>query len=232
MQENKIENGWIIKIFITNTGKKEANEVYKRIENLANKLTSIGPTIKISKLQEFELEEIAIVDIETTGLNISDAIVEIGICKLNLKTGDITPLLKEICQEHDKKIDPNAWVFNHSDLKYYDVKKAPDLTTFSEEIQRIFNKYPMTAYNQNFDFKFLKNRGFTIEKEFWDPMFKAQYILKIPRYNGEYKWPSFQEAWNYFFPNHKYSESHRAYDDALHEAQLVYEIYKREKKVK
>ena len=114
------------------------------------------------KIENGWIIKIAIVDIETTGLNISDAIVEIGICKLNLKTGDITPLLMKICQEHDKKIDPNAWVFNHSDLKYYDVKKAPDLTTFSEEIQRIFNKYPMTAYNQNFDFKFLKNRGFTI----------------------------------------------------------------------
>jgi len=48
----KKARGWTIKIFITNTGKKEANEVYRRIEDLADKLTSIGPTIKISKLQE------------------------------------------------------------------------------------------------------------------------------------------------------------------------------------
>jgi len=44
----KKARGWIIRILITNTGKKEANEVYRRIENLTDKLTSIGPTIKIS----------------------------------------------------------------------------------------------------------------------------------------------------------------------------------------
>ena len=177
--------------------------------------------------KEKEIEEIAIIDLETTGTDpYSDAIVEIGICKLNLKTGEIVPLFDKICQEKNNEIKGNAWIFKNSDLEYDDVKKAPDLTTFRNEIQHILNEYAVTSYNQKFDFNFLKNKGFTIEKKFWDPMFKAQYILKILRYNGEYKWPSFQEAWNYFFPNHKYTEIHRAFDDAFHEAQLIYEIYK------
>jgi len=177
--------------------------------------------------KEKEPEEIAIIDLETTGKDTySDAIVEIGICKLNLKTGAIESIFDKICQEKNKEIKYNAWIFKNSDLEYYDVKEAADLTTFRKEIQHILNKYPITSYNQNFDFNFLKNRGFKIKKKFWDPMFKAQYILKIERYNGYYKWPSFQEAWDHFFPNHKYTESHRAFDDAFHEAQLIYEIYK------
>ena len=117
-------------------------------------------------------------------------------------------------------------------MEYYDVREAPDLITFRKEIQHILNEYAVTSYNQNFDFNFLKNRGFKIQKKFWDPMFKAQYILKIPRYNGDYKWPSFQEAWDHFFPNQEFKIKHRAYDDAFHEAQLIYEIYKIEKEAK
>ena len=200
-------------------------------------LNSIFPMIRFSWSdsnyikKEKELEEIAIIDLETTGQDTySDAIVEIGICKLNLKTGLITPLFDKICQENNKEIKYDAWIFKNSDLEYYDVKEAPDLITFRKEIQCILNKYPITSYNQNFDFNFLKNRGFKIKREFWDPMFKAQYILKITRYNGDYKWPSSQEAWNHFFPNHEFKIKHRAFDDAFHEAKIIYEIYKQEVK--
>jgi hypothetical protein len=200
-------------------------------------LNSIFPMIRFSWSdsnyiqKEKELEEIAIIDLETTGQDTySDAIVEIGICKLNLKTGLITPLFDKICQENNKEIKYDAWIFKNSDLEYYDVKKAPDLTTFRKEIQRILNEYPITSYNQNFDFNFLKKRGFKIKREFWDPMFKAQYILKITRYNGDYKWPSFQEAWDHFFPNYEFKIKHRAFDDAFHEAKIIYEIYKQEVK--
>ncbi len=202
-------------------------------------LNSIFPMIRFSWSdrnyiqKEKEPEEIAIIDLETTGDNpYSDAIVEIGICKLNLKTRDIEPLFNKICQEKNKEIAYDAWIFKNSNLEYYDVREAPDLITFRKEIQHILNEYAVTSYNQNFDFNFLKNRGFKIQKKFWDPMFKAQYILKIPRYNGDYKWPSFQEAWDHFFPNQEFKIKHRAYDDAFHEAQLIYEIYKIEKEAK
>lgn len=181
----------------------------------------------MNKKLEDLLEEIIIIDLETTGLNYYvDAIIEIGICKLNLRTGNIEPIFSKICQEQDKNIPHDAWVFQNSDLNYDDVIQAPDIEIFREELQHLFNKYYMTAYNQSFDFDFLKLRGFEIRKRFWDPMFKLQYLLKIPYWNGDYKWPSFQEAWNYFFPNSNYKETHRALDDAIHEAQIVYEYYK------
>ena len=57
----------------------------------------------------------------------------------------------------------------------------------------------------------------------------ATDILKMPLPKSEksYKWPKVEEAWKYYFPEKKYIEKHRAYDDAVHEAQIVFKMYKR-----
>jgi hypothetical protein len=34
------------------------------------------------------------------------------------------------------------------------------------------------------------------------------------------------EAYNHFFPEKNYKELHRGGDDSLHEAEIVYELYK------
>ena len=53
-------------------------------------------------------------------------------------------------------------------------------------------------------------------------------VLKLPGRHGNYKWPKVQEACYYFFPHRSdYIEAHRAYDDAVHEAEIVYELYQR-----
>ncbi|KKN06933.1 hypothetical protein LCGC14_1072340, partial [marine sediment metagenome] len=41
--------------------------------------------------------------------------------------------------------------------------------------------------------------------------------------------PNVEETWNYLFPDKKYSEKHRSYDDVFHEALIVFELYKRNK---
>jgi hypothetical protein len=53
----------------------------------------------------------------------------------------------------------------------------------------------------------------------------AKNVCKIIKQNGEYKNPNFQEAWDYFFPGSNYTEKHRALDDALHEAMVLFKIY-------
>jgi RNA-binding protein YhbY len=50
--ERKLENFWMIKILLTNSGEKESQEVYERIKAYSDKLTSIGPTILVSELEE------------------------------------------------------------------------------------------------------------------------------------------------------------------------------------
>ena len=175
---------------------------------------------------------VIVLDIETTGLSPKfDMICEIGLCFLDLETGDIDPIFNIICREENKKFDDRSWIFQNSDLKYEDVINAPYLEDFREELQAIFNlNCPCTAYNQKFDFGFLEFRDFKIHQKFWDPMLKLTPILKIPNisyYAKDYKWPSVWEAYYYLFPNENYIEAHRALDDAVHEAKIVYETYKR-----
>lgn len=174
---------------------------------------------------------VIVLDIETTGLSPKfDMICEIGLCYLNLETGDINTIFSVICQEENKRFDEKSWIFQNSDLRYVDVINAPYLEDFREELQAIFNlNCSCTAYNQKFDFGFLEFRDYKIRQKFWDPMLKLTPILKIPNisyYAMNYKWPSVWEAYNYFFPNERYIETHRALDDAIHEAKIVYKTYK------
>ena len=53
----------------------------------------------------------------------------------------------------------------------------------------------------------------------------ATNICKIKGKRG-YKWPSFEEAHAFFFPEIEYTEIHRGADDAYHEADLVYKLIK------
>ena len=41
------------------------------------------------------------------------------------------------------------------------------------------------------------------------------------------KWPSVMEAWKEMFPMIDYDEAHRGLDDAVHEAKIVYEMYRK-----
>ena len=50
-------------------------------------------------------------------------------------------------------------------------------------------------------------------------------ICKIPSSRG-YKWPKVQEAWEHFFGDTGYIETHRGADDAFHDADIVMELYK------
>lgn len=180
------------------------------------------------------MKNIAIVDIETSGFqNQGGLIVEIGIVGLNLETGIVTDEFNAIVKEdsfgkkHSKH--PYGWIFQNSDLTYDDVLLANNLTSMLPDIQNIFDKYPLgaTAFNKRFDFGFLKSRGLTI-KELPCIMLTAAPVVDLPPKLGSSnaKWPRVEEAWEYFFPNTKYKEAHRALDDAQHEALIVYELYK------
>ena len=101
------------------------------------------------------------------------------------------------------------------------------LEQFKEEIQEILDKYSLTAYNNAFDFGFMESRGFTLKKKIPDIMAVAKEACKIMYANGGYKNPKMQEAWDNLFPNTNYREKHRAVDDAIHEAKILFEMYKR-----
>ena len=88
--------------------------------------------------------------------------------------------------------------------------------------------YPLgsTAYNNDFDNSFLKDRGFTFPKELPCPMKLSTNICKIPSPRGRgFKWPKVEEAYDFFFPENDYVEKHRGADDAFYEADIVKKLY-------
>ena len=177
-------------------------------------------------------ESIAVVDIETTGFSHQkDCIVEIGICELDLNSRNCRELFNKLIREsHFSTQHRSAWIFQNSDLRYEDILNAKPLDVYKKKLQRIFNIYPATAFNKRFDLDYLKDRGFLIN-ELPCPMIIATDILKLPpRKSGTlYKWPTVEETWEYLFPDKEYVEKHRSYDDAVHEALIIFELYKRNK---
>jgi len=175
---------------------------------------------------------IIVVDIETTGfLNDGGKIVEIGIVKLNLATGELSPAYNSLVREEgfgpQHTFGRFGWIFNHSDLSYEEVEAAPSLEEQRAEIQTLFDQYYATAYNKTFDFEFLRDRGFEI-KELPCPMKLATPLCQLPsqRGNKNYKWPTVEEAWTHFFgEEQRYEEAHRGLDDAEHEARIVYRLF-------
>ena len=182
-------------------------------------------------MRNLEDNKVAVIDIETTGLNPEiELILEIGIVELDLVTGETKVLLDSLVkepkfgEEHRK-----AWIFNNSDLKFEDFENAPLFDDLKQKIRELFNQYPMTAFNKAFDLDFFKAREINIPKELPCIMQTAQNILKIPyKYDSsKYKRPNVQEAWDFFLPNSKYIEKHRAADDAIYAAKILFELYKR-----
>ena len=174
--------------------------------------------------------KIAILDIETTGfLQKGGKIVEIGIVELDLEDGSVEVLFDQVTHEHGitKEEVEDSWIVKNSSLTVEEVRHSKRLDHYREELQPIFDKYYVTAYNKSFDFGFLRDRGFLINKELDCPMKVATNICKLPGKFDNYKWPKVEEAIHHFFPEKvDYVEAHRGCSDAIDEAQIVYKLYK------
>ncbi len=178
------------------------------------------------------MSKILIIDIETTGfINKGGKIVEIGIVELDTENGNKKVVFDKVT--HEKGITrnevENSWIIKNSDLSVEDVRLSKRLDLLKNEIQGIINNYPAgaTAYNRSFDFDFLESRGFKFPKKLPCPMILSTNILKLPGKYGDFKWPKVEEAYDYFFSNNNYTEKHRGADDAMHEAEIVFELIKR-----
>jgi DNA polymerase III epsilon subunit-like protein len=176
------------------------------------------------------MTKILVVDIESSGFSyIKDVILEIGIVSLCLKTGAIETLFDSCVREpHLSARHRNSWIFSNSDLTPDQIRSAPTMEEIRPKVQSIFSAYSgMTAFNCKFDFGFLRNRNFALPKELSCPMILSTEILKLPPKNGYpgYKWPSAQEAWDYYFPDFPYTEKHRGCADAEMEARIIYKMH-------
>ncbi len=177
------------------------------------------------------MKNILIIDIETTGFSSRrDKIVEIGIVSLDLDTGNKEILFDQVMHEDGltEEIVNNSWIVNNSSLTTKEIMDSRHLHSFFIEVQDIITDYPLgaTAFNNIFDFGFMKKRGFKLPRILACPMRLLRPICNIYGKRGV-KNPTVQEAWYYFFGNTGYIEKHRGADDAYHEADIVYELYKR-----
>lgn len=124
----------------------------------------------------------------------------------------------------------DSWIVKNSDLNVDQIKYSPSLDYIKPTVQKILDAYPLgaTAFNNPFDFGFMEHRGFVFPKKLDCPMKLSTDICQIPSPRGSgYKWPKVQEAYDFFFGKTDYIEKHRGADDAYHEAEIVYELYKR-----
>lgn len=177
-------------------------------------------------------KKILIVDLETTGFDIKkNKIVEVGIVSLDLDTGDIEMLFDSVCHERPitlKEVE-SSWIVQNTSMTVEDIRNSPNLEDIKEEIQSILDAYPLgcTAYNNVFDFRYLDDRGFIFPKKLPCPMKSAVSVCNIPGKYGKPKWPNVNEAYKKLVSDDDgYVEIHRGGDDAYHEAQIVYELYK------
>lgn len=176
------------------------------------------------------MKQILILDIETTGfLQKGGKIVEIGIVELNLENGEKTILFDEVCHEIGITIEEvqNSWIVSNSDLNTKMIKYSGTLDSKQKRIQKILDDYPLgaTAFNNEFDFGFMEDRGFVFPKKLPCPMKISTNICKLPNARGGYKWPKVEEAHKHFFGDVGYVEKHRGADDAFHEADIVFKLY-------
>jgi len=170
---------------------------------------------------------ILVVDLETTGLNAGfDDIVEIGIAKLHLETGKVSKVFDQVIKPK-RDYDRYAWVFRNTSLTPEMVDDAEPLETYFRELYSFLANNLVCAYNAPFDVGFLRANGFDCPEVAIDPMDICTNILKIEHDYYGYKYPKFQEAYNHYFGYDGYSEAHRAYDDAKHEAKLIFEMIRR-----
>ena len=169
---------------------------------------------------------ILIIDLETTDLSEKEGfIVEVGITALNVMSGERKILMDSVCHQTGitRAICDNSWIVNNTTLTTEAIRRSPHFDSLG--IQGIINDYPrgITAYNSDFDFKFLRAAGIVIRNTV--PCIMKSLTKEVGALNkaGRVRWPKVDEAWQYFFKGEDdYIETHRGGDDAFHEAALAF----------
>ena len=168
--------------------------------------------------------KLLIIDIETTGyIPEGHSIVEIGIVLCDSDTRETIPVFNQIVKddEWDYNKHKYAWIFQNTNLTPEQVNRANHINHYKKELQALFDKYYITAYNKRFDVSFMSARGFKL-RDVKDLQENAKDIAKT--LTGNRRPPSVQRLYNWFFPEEAYIEKHRGLDDALMEAKIFYKF--------
>jgi DNA polymerase III epsilon subunit-like protein len=175
--------------------------------------------------------KILIIDIETTGFLPTGKICEIGMVELCLVTGEKKIVFNQVINPQlTMDILDKSWICQNEYMNSGEIVLGKIFDEIKDEVQQIVNNYPCgaTAFNRDFDVKFLESYGITFPKLLPCPMKQSTSICKLPNQNGYsgFKWPKVEEAYKHFFPESTYVELHRGADDAFHEADIVLALHK------
>lgn len=172
-------------------------------------------------------DKILICDLETTGVNPNDdLIIEIAMVLLDLKTGEYKTIINSIVNNGVTDCHANSHIFKMSDLDFKEIRKAPPLDNFAIGIQALLHIYPITSFFRKFDIGFLERFGFRIPINAQCPMEIMTNVLKIPHDYYGFKNASLKESYDYWFPKESSDTKHRALDDTIKCAKIVFSLYK------
>ncbi|MDD5700454.1 MAG: exonuclease domain-containing protein [Dehalococcoidales bacterium] len=172
--------------------------------------------------------KIFVVDTETDNVKPQYAnILEIGLASVDLSTGETELLWDTLVHPPGLEWWCDCWFMQHSRVDPEQVRSAPTMEEMKYGVEAYLSLWPVTAFNLHFDQQVLFRHGVKIPTTWPCLMLTTKDILKLPGRYGDYKYPKFSEAWQYFFPDEPFEEKHRAGHDALAEAKLALALYQR-----
>ena len=179
------------------------------------------------------LSKIAIIDLETGGLLVTDPIVEVAVMLLDTAGGAITELFNA-CMKEPGRGNAAAIVCSVKDCPFAieELEQASPLESYRGTLQAAFDEFPVTSWNRKFDIGFLEYRGFAFPHLAPDPMEAAAGITCLPptprmaQYYPDklYKTPRLEEAWQCIIGGAMPGPQHRAGTDARCAALVLWEM--------
>ena len=193
------------------------------------------------KLQDFFIEDIYVIDTETTGLKGApqDVVVDIGICRVDLIEGSVEPVYSSVVGYDTSKWNDyrlNAWIFENTDLTLEMVDSAPSFDQVISEVREILKDRRVTSYNTEYDMdKFLYLEPWNLRREFMlctDIMKAATNVCKVPSsyYEREYQYPKLDLAYSMITKGDPAEiggiQDHRALSDATVASHVMIQMYR------
>lgn len=196
---------------------------------------------KFYTLEDFFVEDIYVLDTETTGLKGApeDVIVDIGVCKVDIKSGKVEPVYSSIVGYDTSRWNDyrrNAWIFDNTDLTLDMVHSAPPFSKILNDISALLSGKKVTSYNIEYDMgKFLYRDPWNMKGLFvpcTDIMKAATYVCKVPSqyYGREYQYPKLDFAYSMITDGDPAGicgkQDHRALSDAKVASHVMIQMYR------
>lgn len=192
-------------------------------------------------LDDFAVDEIYVLDTETTGLKGAplDVVVDIGITKVDIAEGKVEDVYSSVLGYDVDKWDDyrrNAWIFENTDMTLDMVREAPPAERVMRDVSNILKDKAVTAYNVGYDMKkFLYLDPWCLNgtfRECYDIMLAATDVCKIPSeyYGRKYRYPKLDYAYAHIVDGDPVGihgvQDHRALSDARMASYLMIELYR------